>query len=363
MSSPATPTRRRSGRPSALAGGLAAAAAVVLALAGCSSSGGKAKAAASGGGAGKGVTIGYSAPFLSAQFEVVLQDQFVAAAKAAGLKVLAPTNANSDSGKQLSDIHDLIAAGAKALIVVANDSKAIIPGLQYAASQHVPVVSIDIGPDGGTLAAIVRADNIKMGEMACTAMTKSIGDSGKVLSLEGDLSSINGNERSKGFRDCIKNDHPNVQLIEQPTGWDATKQANELQTVLTANPDLKGVFQQSDYALSATINILKQTNHNAPVGAPGHVFDISIDGTPQGLGLVRRGVLDAEISQPLDGYVKHGLKYLQDAISGKSIPLGPTDHGTTIVKFDGNPMDSLPPTLVTKQNVDDTTLWGNQAKG
>ena len=45
--------------------------------------------AATGTGQAAGETIGYSAPFLMAQFEVILQDQSVAAAKAAGLNVLA----------------------------------------------------------------------------------------------------------------------------------------------------------------------------------------------------------------------------------------------------------------------------------
>src|ERR1700722_8885689 len=59
-----------------------------------------------------GATIGYSAPFLMAQFEVILQDRSVAAAKAAGLTVLAPTNADQDSGKQITDIRNLVGAGA-----------------------------------------------------------------------------------------------------------------------------------------------------------------------------------------------------------------------------------------------------------
>ena len=87
-----------------------------------------------------------------------------------------------------------------------------------------------------------------MGRIACAEMAKAIGDSGKVLSLQGAFSSINGRERSEGFHDCMTKEHP--------TDWDATKQAAALQTVLTANSDLKGVFQQSDYALSPTLNVL-----------------------------------------------------------------------------------------------------------
>jgi ABC-type sugar transport system substrate-binding protein len=306
-----------------------------------------------------GETIGYSAPFLMAQFEVVLQDQTVADAKAAGLNVLSPTNADQDSGKQITDIQNLIGAGAKGLIVVANDSKAIIPALDLAASKNVPVVSIDIGPDGGKLYAIVRTDNIGMGVIACNDMAKAIGDTGKVLSLQGSAASINGRERSQGFHDCMTKDHPNIQLIERPTDWDAAKQAAALQTVLGANPDLKGIFQQSDYALSATLNVLKQSGHDAKVGEPGHIYDISIDAGPQSLALVRSGDLDAEISQPLDGYAKYGVQYLLDALAGKELKLGKTDHGSEVVEFNGNKMDLLPAVLVTKANVDDKSLWGN----
>ncbi len=307
----------------------------------------------------EGETLGYSAPFLFAQFEVILQDQSVAAAEAAGLQVLEPTNADADSGKQITDVRNLIGAGAKGLIVVANDSKAIIPALDYAASQNVPVVSIDIGPDGGNLYAIVRADNRGMGWIACTDMAKAIGDSGKVLSLQGAFSSINGRERSEGFRDCIEKEHPNIELIERPTDWDAAKQAAALQTVLAANPDLKGIFQQSDYALSPTLNVLKQAGRDAKVGEPDHIYNISIDASPQALELVRSGDLDAAISQPLDAYAKYGVEYLLDALAGKELQLGKTDHGSEVVEFNGNKMDLLPAVLVTKANVDDASLWGN----
>ena len=318
--------------------------------------------ASAGAGYAAGETIGYSSPFMFSQFQVILQDQTVAAAEAAGLKALEPTNADGDSGKQITDIRNLIGAGAKGMIVVANDSKAIIPALDYAVSQNVPVVSIDIGPDGGSLYAIVRANNIGMGWIACEDMAKAIGDSGKVLSLQGAATSINGRERSEGFRDCITKDHPNIELIERPTDWDATKQAAALQTVLAANPDLKGIFQQSDYALSPTLNVLKQAGRDAKVGEEGHIYNISIDASPQALELIRSGDLDAGISQPLDLYAKYGVQYLLDALAGKELSLGKTDHGSEVVEFNGNKMDLLPAVLVTKANVDDPALWGNQAK-
>jgi ABC-type sugar transport system substrate-binding protein len=315
-----------------------------------------------GAGHAAGETIGYSSPFLFSEFQVILQDQTQKVAEAAGLKFLQPTNADGDSGKQITDIRNLIGAGAKGLIVVANDSKAIIPALDYAAEQNVPTVSIDIGPDGGKLYAIVRANNIGMGEIACNAMAEAIGKKGKVLSLQGAQTSINGRERTQGFADCITKNYPDIELIERPTDWDATKQAAALQTVLTANPDLKGVFQQSDYALSPTLNVLKQMGRDAKVGEEGHIYNISVDASPQALALIKSGDLDAGISQPLDLYAKYGVQYLQDALAGKALNLGPTDHNSVVVEFNGNKMDLLPAVLVTKQNAEDPNLWGNQVK-
>jgi ABC-type sugar transport system substrate-binding protein len=333
----------------------------VIAAAGLAVSVSACSSGATDGGAAAPV-VGYSAPFLTAQFEVVLQDQTTALLGDKGFDLLAPTNADSDSGQQITDVHDLISQGAKGLIVVANDSKAIIPALDYAKSQKVPVVTIDIGPDGGNVYAIVRTDNVGMGEIACKAMADAIGEKGTVLSLMGAQTSINGRERSDGFRECMKG-YPDITLLEEPTDWDAAKQAAALQTTLDANPDLAGVFQQSDYALSATLNVLTQAGRDAKVGEAGHIFNISIDATPQALQLVRDGALDAAISQPLDGYAKYGVQYLLDALDGKQLKVGKTDHGSEIVEFNGNMMDLLPATLVTKDNVDDKALWGNQAKG
>ena len=140
-----------------------------------------------------------------------------------------------------------------------------------------------------------------------------------MLSLQGAATSINGRERSEGFHDCITKEHPNIELIERPTDWDATKQAAALQTVLAANPDLKGIFQQSDYALSPTLNVLKQAGRDAKVGEPDHIYNISIDASPQALELIRSGDLDAGISQPLDLYAKYGVQYLLDALAGKEL--------------------------------------------
>src|SRR5579875_3490831 len=176
-------------------------------------------------------TLGYSVGFLTDPFQAVQVNLTMAEAKKAGLKTLPVANANGDAAKQITDFHNLIAEGAQGIIVVARDSDAIVPALNYAASKHVPVVSIDIGPAGGKVAMIVRADNLRMGADSCQAIGKAIGGKGKVLSLMGDQATINGRDRTTGFNDCMKKNYPNIKVIQQPTYWHTDKATAAAQTV------------------------------------------------------------------------------------------------------------------------------------
>ena len=309
-------------------------------------------------------TLGISMPFLGNTFMVVQANLLADGAKKIGLKTLPVANADRDAGKQISDFHNLIALGARGIVVIATDSEAIIPALKYAEDKKVPVVSLDIGPAGGKLAMIVRADNYKMGEDACMATGKALGGKGSALSLMGDLATINGRDRSAGYRECLAKNFPGITLIEKPTYWKSDVATSVTQTVVTATPDLGAIFMQTDGGMtSGVLNVLKSAGKLKQVGEPGHVFLVGIDGAPQALQAIRDGWLDLSISQPLDLYVKYGFAYLQGAVEGKTYKAGPTDHNSEVVTFNGNLMDALPAPLVTKQNVDDKSSLGKSGQG
>ena len=312
----------------------------------------------------KPFTMGYSVGFLTDPFQAIQVDLTVAAAKQAGLKVLPVGNANGDPGKQITDFHNLVAEGAQGLITTPTDSDAIVPALNYAASKKVPVVAIDIAPAGGKVNMIVRADNLRMGEDACHLIGKQLGGKGTVLSMMGDQATTNGRDRTTGFADCMKKGYPQIKLIQQPTYWKADKAAAVAQTVVTSTPDLGAIYMQSDSVmLAGVLNVLKSAGKLTQVGAPHHIYLVSIDGTSLALQKIREGTLDAAISQPLDLYVKYGLYYLEEAVKGRTFQPGPTDHDSRIVDYKGNPMDLLPAPTVTQSNASGPILWGNKVKG
>ncbi len=112
--------------------------------------------------------------------------------------------------------------------------------------------------------------------------------------------------------------------------------------------------------LAPTLQTLKRKGLLKPVGDPNHIVVVSNDGIPQELDSIRKGEIDATVSQPADLYAKYSLYYLQKAIQGETFKPGPTDHGSTIVEVaPGVLEDQLAAPLITKENVDDKAFWAN----
>jgi ribose transport system substrate-binding protein len=152
-----------------------------------------------------------------------------------------------------------------------------------------------------------------------------------------------------------------VQVLEVAAEWKADKAASGLESVHNANPDVKAVYMQAGGVyLAPTLQALKRKNLSFPVGDPNHVVLVSNDGIPQELAAIRNGELDATVSQPADDYAKYGMYWIKKAMAGETFKAGPTDHGSTIVETKpGILEDQLPAPVVTKDNVDDKGLWGN----
>lgn len=324
---------------------------------------GEDSASSSGSGSADDTTVGYSTKGTD-QFQLILQEQAVDQIEEQGMEALEPISANLDAGKQLSDVQTLVSQGANAMMVVPTDSSAIKPALEFLSSRDIPTVSIDIAPVGGEVSMVVRADNVQMGADACEQMGEWLDGEGTVVSMQGDYKTSNGRDRGVGFKDCMDEQFPNVEVLECPTDWLPEKAADCAQTLVTANEEIDGVYMASDtIMLAPVLSALKSAGRDAKVGESGHVYLISIDGSPYGLRQIRAGTLDALLSQPLDLYAKYGAEYLKAAVEGETLEPGPTDHNSEIIEDEtGNLEDLLVAPMVTEENVDEPSLWANNVE-
>jgi ABC-type sugar transport system substrate-binding protein len=282
-----------------------------------------------------------------------------AAAKKYGVSLVGPISANGDAGKQATQIKTLIDQGVNALIINPVDSAAIKPTLDYAASKHVPVVSVDVAPTQGKVFMIVRADNVLYGKNACTYITSHVKGSGHVAMLEGDLASINGLDRKNGFLSCMKS-HPNLKVVEYATKWDTPTAVNDAKTALSTYSDLKAIYVHWSGPVPGIIAAERAAGKFSKVGSPNHIVLFSDDGTPQEHNWIRLGQEDATISQPATLYAQFAVFYAKQAVAGAKYRAGmKTNHGSKIVTLLGNLEDAIVAPVVSKANVNNPALWGN----
>lgn len=332
--------------------------ALALTASACSTSSSSGDSASGSSGSGK---VGYSESFLTDPFQVQLVKQIGQQATSQSVDVLPATNANNDPGKQSTDVQTLLGEGIKGLIIAPIDSSAISPVIAQANSQNVPVVTVDKGPSAGSAKAfmIVRANNTLMGQEACEAMGKALSGKGTVLNLQGDLGDINGQDRSNGFTTCMTKEFPSITVISKPMKWDTETCGTQTQTVVSTT-HIDGLFEASEsVCLNSVEHALSAAGKLTKSGTAGHIYTAAIDGTAAGLAAVRSGLLDVDVSQPLNLYAQYAVYYIKEAMAGKTFAPGSDGHGGSIVKFGSSLMDLLPPTPVTAANASDKSLWGN----
>jgi len=322
--------------------------------------------------AGGGGLIGLDFPRSDTAFWASYISYVPKFASSLGANVKTTNSANSVQ-TLIANTQALLGQGAKAIVMAPQDTAAIGPEISDLNSKNIPVISVDTATDTGNTYMVVRADNVAYGTKACQFLGTSMKGTGSVVMLEGDTASINGRDRTDAFANCMKKNFPNITVHAEPSKWDGPTAQNQLQTALTADKKIRGVYMESSFALSGTIQDLAQAGLTAKAPDPAHVYVVSNDGVPEELKDIAAGLIDATVSQPADQYAKYGIWYAQQALAGKTFAPGPTDHNSNIVQVRAGVLeDQLSAPLVTKAAGDfgngvtsiastDTTLWGNNA--
>jgi len=112
-----------------------------------------------------------------------------AAIEAAGDKYIS-SDAQNSAGKQLSDVENLIAQGADALIILAVDSGAIGPVVDAADAEGIPVIGYDRLIEDER-AFYITFDNQEVGRMQARAVLAAQ-PSGNYAFIKGDKGDPNG---------------------------------------------------------------------------------------------------------------------------------------------------------------------------
>jgi ABC-type sugar transport system substrate-binding protein len=317
------------------------------------------------------VQVGYAAPGLYGG-QLFIQQSLVNNAQPKKWGVIT-TNANGDPQKQNNDIDYLISLGVNAIVSVPEDSAGICTAVEKANKAKIPFFTIDRSPAGCKIAMTVLSDNRLAGQQAAEVLvaelTKKNGSAkGKVLEITGNLSQNVGQLRRDGFHDVVDK-NPDIKVIQKVGDWDAAKGQQIAIDVLTANPDLDGIYIHSDNVYGpGTKAAMDQLNRYHKRGEKGHIILVGVDGGPWMLEAILNGIADGSGSQPVSDF---GIvvRWIEEVIGGKEIKEGdvkqdgaPWSPAHIKKNADGTMELFLATTKVTAENITNPAIWTNMDK-
>ncbi|MBD9374467.1 ABC transporter substrate-binding protein [Rhizobium sp. ARZ01] len=176
----------------------------------------------------------------------------LAGARAAGkdLGVNVPelgAQSEADINGQISILENAVAGKPAAVVIAPTEFKALGKPIDEAA-KAVPIIGIDSAADSKAFTSFLTTDNVQGGRIAADGLAAAIKEmtgkeEGEVVILT-NLPGVGSLEqRREGFLDQVKTKYPGLKVIADKYGdGQATTGLNMMTDLITANPNLVGVF-------------------------------------------------------------------------------------------------------------------------
>lgn len=232
------------------------------------------------------ITPSHDNPFFKAE-----ADGAAAKAKELGYEVMVLVH-DDDANKQNELFDSAIAAGVKAIILDNAGADASVAAVQKAKDAGIPSFLIDreITATGVAVSQIV-SNNYQGAQLGAEEFVKLMGEAGEYAELIGKESDTNAGIRSKGYHDVI-DQYPDLKMVaSQTANWSQTEAYTVMESMLQANPGIKGVISGNDTMAMGAWAALEAAGRT-------DVIVVGFDGSNDVRDSILKGGIKATVLQP-----------------------------------------------------------------
>jgi len=252
------------------------------------------------------------------EFFAIVIDGANAAAGKLGVELFHQSpQSESDVAKQIAIVETAIADKPDGIVLAPTVEDALVPAIEKAKAAGIPLIIIDSGASTDQYVAFVASDNVKIGTVSADKMAEALkarfGEAkGKIAGVTFMAGGGSLEKRKQGFMEQIKT-YPEIEVV---TFEDAQgKQGNTLaivQNLLTAYPDLKGIYANNQYTGDETVRALDMAGRK-------DLAVVVVDAGPLETEGLKTGITDFMIVQKpwVMGYM--GVEYVVKAINGEKL--------------------------------------------
>ena len=232
------------------------------------------------------ITPSHDNPFFKAE-----ADGAAAKATELGYEVMVLVH-DDDANKQNELFDSAIAAGVKAIILDNAGADASVAAVQKAKDAGIPSFLIDreITATGVAVSQIV-SNNYQGAQLGAEEFVKLMGEAGDYAELIGKESDTNAGIRSKGYHDVI-DQYPDLKMVaSQTANWSQTEAYSVMESMLQANPGIKGVISGNDTMAMGAWAALEAAGRT-------DVIVVGFDGSNDVRDSILKGGIKATVLQP-----------------------------------------------------------------
>lgn len=205
-----------------------------------------------------------------------------------------------------------------AIVIAPADSYGLVPVLVRAIKAGLKVINIDVKLDDAALKnagaglAFVGPDNAAGAKLAGDVLSKTLGEGGKVVILEGNPGAANGQQRKNGFLAAVK--EGSLTLLDSKTAhWETEEAKTVFLNMLTAYPAIQGVMCANDSMALGVVKALESRNLSQKI----HI--VGFDNIPALQPLIREGKVLATVDQYGSQQAIFGIENALKLLAGESV--------------------------------------------
>jgi ribose transport system substrate-binding protein len=189
-------------------------------------------------------------------------------------------------------VDSMIARHVDALAISATDHAALVKPVQRAMAAGIPVTIFDSGLDVTGYVTFVATDNYAAGQTAARRLAALVNGKGKVAELMHKPGGMSTGDRERGFEEVIAKEFPAIQIVARQYGMaDRAKSRDAAENILTAHPDLDGMFASAEANSIGAVQAIKAR------GLSGKIKLVTFDSSDMHIDALKDGTIDLMLVQ------------------------------------------------------------------
>ena len=186
---------------------------------------------------------------------------FQEAAKKYGIEVEFRAPKEFELPQQVEVLENLVSRKVDGIAISAVDDKGLVNVIKQATDAGIKVVTFDAPAPSSAALCYIGTLNPEAGYVAGVEFAKELNYDGEIAILQGGLGAPNLNDRYAGFTKAIGEKAPKMKIVaREDTAGKLEVATSKTENLLSAHPNLKGVFGVSAECIPGAATALKTQN-------------------------------------------------------------------------------------------------------